>query len=120
MEAHSPPDMGVLEKVSNAQVEAWCSAWWAARDLYADHALFQEGGSRYVEGGFNPTRCWLWQMEQFLQSTLEHDPGDGSPRQSFRPCDLSRSMQQRLVGTWGLDIGLFYRDMEKLYKKHYG
>ena len=39
-------------------------------------------------------------------------------RLSFRPGDLTQTLQQRFIGKLGLDIGLFYRDLEKLYKKH--
>lgn len=108
----------ILANVSDENVEAWCRAWWASRDIYADQSLFQPKGRHYSPGGFGATRCWLWQMAQFLQSTFEHED-DAGQQHSFRPCDLTQPLQQRFIGKLGLEIGLFYRDMEKLYKKYH-
>jgi len=103
-------------EATDAEVQQLCAHWWEARDIYADQALFQEGGAHYLSGGYGATRCWLWQITQFLNTEFSHEE-DGKPH-TFRPRDLSLNLQQRLVGQLGVNIGLFCRDFEKLHKKY--
>ena len=117
MEQQQQAPSEVLASVSDERVEAWCAEWWASRDIYADQALFEPGGCHHVPGGFSATRCWLWQMAHFLRSPLEYEDGAGE-KHRFRPGELTQTLQQRFIGKLGLEIGLFYRDLEKLYKKH--
>ena len=101
----------------DAQVRLLCASWWKTRNIFEDQARFQPGGEYHVaEGGFNATRCWLWQISQFLHTTFEYvDEHDA--KQMFRPIDLDEDVQRRVVGQLGVDIGLFYRDFSKLYRQ---
>ena len=83
-----------------------CERWWLQRDIWADQSLFQKGGAFHRPRQHNATRCWVWQVRQFLHTTFEHKDASGCTS-SFRPLDLPPPLRERLVAQLSCHLGIY-------------
>lgn len=97
------------------QIRKLCSLWWDTRDLEKDQSLFKPGGEMYKKGSYNAARCWRWQIEQFLNTEFEYIT-DNNEKKTFRPINLHEELKERLIRQLAVDIGLFHRDFNWMYK----
>ena len=102
---------------NHPQIKKLCSLWWKSRDIDKDHSLFKIGGPYYIEGSYNAERCWIWQIKQFINSEFEYIDKNNI-KQVFKPIDLDEELLERLIGQLSIDIGLFFRDFIKIYRKY--
>jgi hypothetical protein len=99
------------------QINTLCEMWWQTRDLKKDQVLFQKNGKYYIKGSHNATRCWVWQVDQFINTEFEFITDDDNI-ETFMPKELNQRVKYRLISQLGVGIGLFYRDLLDFYLKY--
>ena len=99
------------------QIRIMCKLWWNTRNLKKDQELFQKNGKYHIKGSHNATRCWVWQIDKFLNTEFEYNTINNK-KVTFKPKDLNDEIKNRLISQLGIEIGLFNRDLLYFYNKY--